>query len=109
MRSAINLLAKIFLVIIALPLAAIAAVVSRLTGAKEKLSAADVALCLRNFIDGNGGSYDWDEFTSVPIENPHLEDIRRRAAEVDIPVTSEGLITLRGLLDEVERLLDSEV
>jgi hypothetical protein len=42
-------------------------------------SADDVAGFLRDFIEGTGGEWDWDEFESVPITDPELEGIRLRA------------------------------
>ena len=59
---------------------------------------------MRDFIEGSGGDWDWDDFTSVPNADPQLEDIRRRAVAVDFPSTGEGSTTLRGLLTEAERL-----
>jgi len=92
------------LVIFAVPLAALAALASWVFGLKAKLSASEVATYLRNFIEGGGGAWDWDDFTSVPIGDPRLEDIRRRAAAIDLPVTEEGSTILRELLVEAEDL-----
>lgn len=94
----------ILLIVVATPLAALAALVSWLFGLKAKLSASEVATYLRDFIEGNGGDYDWDDFTSVPIGDPRLEDIRSRAAAIDLPVTEEGLAILRELLIEADDL-----
>ena len=108
MRGAISVVPKVLLAIVAIPLAAIAGLFSWMFGLKAKLSAFEVATYLSDFIEGSGGDGDWDDFTSVPIANPHLEDIRRRATEVDLPCTEEGLITLQGLLAEAERLAKQE-
>jgi len=104
MRTVIATLLKIILAIVAIPLAAIAALIFR---SRAKLYAPDVASYLRNFIDGKGGAYDWDDFTSVPIADKQLEDIRCKAAAVDLPVTEQGFTTLRVLLAEAERLSTS--
>src|SRR5277367_4443040 len=40
----------------------------------------DVAGFLRDFIAGEGGDWDWDEFESVPITDPVLDHIRTEAA-----------------------------
>src|SRR6185503_18942768 len=61
---------KVLLVIFAVPLAALAALASWVFGLKAKLSASEVATYLRNFIEGGGGAWDWDDFTSVPIGDP---------------------------------------
>ena len=104
MRNAISTTAKILLVVFTIPLAAIVGLFSWVFGAKEKLSAAEVATYLRNFIEGGGDVWDWDDFTSVPIFDPQLEDIRRRAAAVTLPNKGEAMIILQGLLVEAERL-----
>jgi hypothetical protein len=100
MRSALVNVAKVALVVVLLPIAALAV----LFGSAEKRKPSEVASYLRNFINGDGGEWDWDDFTSVPIADPLLESIRRRAAAVELPVTERGAATLRGLLAEVERL-----
>jgi hypothetical protein len=100
MRNVLFTAAKALLVIVTLPVAMIAS----LFGSAEKRSADEVADYLRNFIEGHGGEWDWDDFTLVPIADPQLDSIRRRAAAVELPVTELGSTTLRGLLAEVERL-----
>ena len=95
---------KVLLVIVATPLAALAALVSSIFGLKAKLSASEVATYVRDFIEGEGGARDWDDFTSVPIGDPRLDDIRRRAAGIDLPATDEGLALLRELLVEANDL-----
>lgn len=98
---------KVLLVILAVPLAATAALLTGLFGQSEKRTAAEVATYLRRFVEGGGGDWDWDDFTSVQIDDPQLEDIRRRALAVELPPTDEGVRTLRQLLEETEQLLAS--
>ena len=67
---------------------------------------ADVARYLRDFIDGTGGDWDWDDFESVPITDPVLENIRRQAALVG-PGSSRADVDfnkLAALLAKVEAL-----
>ena len=90
--------------IVALPLVVLAALVSWVFGLKAKLSASEVATYLRNFVEGGGEPWDWDDFTSVPIDDPRLEDIRLRALAIDLPVTDEGSAVLRELLLEADDL-----
>jgi hypothetical protein len=71
----------------------------------QKVSAIQVALYLHEFIEGLGGEWDWDDFTSVPIADPQLESIRARASQVILPIDDVGLATLGSLLSEVENLL----
>lgn len=75
----------------------------------QKISTTEVALYLYEFIEGFGSAFDWDDFTSVPIVNPQLESIRKKANQVNLPVDDEGLATLRLLLSEVESLNETEV
>jgi hypothetical protein len=100
MRNVLSIAAKALLVIVALPVAVLAG----LFGSREKRNPDEVAAYLRNFIDGKGNEWDWDDFTSVPIADQTLEAIRQKAAAVDLPVTDRGLATLRELLGETERL-----
>lgn len=100
MRNALSVAAKALLVIAALPVALLAG----LFGSREKRTPDEVAAYLRNFIDGKGEEWDWDDFTSIPIADQTLEAIRQRAAAVELPVTDRGLTTLRELLGETDRL-----
>ena len=46
-----------------------------------KMTKADVAQEIENFLTGAGGRWDWDDFTSIPITNdPELDAIRIRCA-----------------------------
>lgn len=56
----------------------------------------EVAGFLRDFLDDSGGQWDWDEFESVPITDPELEQIRLRA-------TTPGT-DLHQVLEQAERL-----
>jgi len=49
-------------------------------------SVGDVVGFLRDFIDGRGGEWDWDDFTSVPITDPTLEAIRAEADLISLPI-----------------------
>lgn len=62
---------------IAIPLALLAA----LWPGKKTVdrSADDVAGFLRDFLENSGGQWDWDEFESVPITDPELENLRKQA------------------------------
>jgi len=101
MRNVLSVAAKALLVIVALPVALLAG----LFGSREKRNPDEVAAYLRNFIDGKGDEWDWDDFTAVPIADQTLEAIRQRAAAVELPLTDRGIATLRDLLGETERLV----
>jgi len=36
----------------------------------------EVADYIENFLNGNGGPWDWDDFTSVRIDDPELDQVR---------------------------------
>jgi hypothetical protein len=55
------------------------------------------------FLSGSSGRWDWDDFTSCSLRSPKLDQIRRRAAAVDLPPDAEGAGTLEALLIEVEQ------
>jgi hypothetical protein len=42
----------------------------------------EVAEYIDRFLSGTGEKWDWDEFTSFPIDDPELEEIRVRAGEL---------------------------
>ena len=41
-----------------------------------KRSVEDVIREIEHFLKGKGGAYDWDDFVSIPIEDPWLDSIR---------------------------------
>jgi hypothetical protein len=76
-----------------------------LTWGSRSRSAAEVAKYLRDFIDGTGGEWDWDDFTSIPIKEPELEAIRGEAELIALPIRNEaGFTELRALLTRVEKI-----
>lgn len=89
-----------------LPLALLGALLGGLFSRRLQRSAAEVARYLRGFIEGTGGEYDWDDFESIPIADPVLDGIRRRAAEAGPP--KPDMVELRRLLAEAEMLAAEE-
>jgi hypothetical protein len=71
--------------------------------AKHQHDATYVAQTIRAFLDGSGGEYDWDHFTSCSLRDPHLDDIRRRAGRVEPPCGPEETAQLEALATEAER------
>jgi hypothetical protein len=57
---------------------------------------------LRDFLSGDGGERDWDDFTSCPLEDPKLDQIRIDAASVDLPLDEAGYAKLSQLLEQAE-------
>lgn len=59
---------------------------------------------IRAFLDGSGGNWAWDDFTSCSLLSANLDAIRRQAGAVDLPLDTEGEDTLRDLLEQAEQL-----
>jgi hypothetical protein len=70
---------------LAIPAVLIVIFAQRFLGLKKTadLTAAEVVAYLENFISGDGGDWDWDDFTSIPITDTALEAIRVEAAGID--------------------------
>ncbi|HRE44110.1 MAG TPA: hypothetical protein PKY87_09085 [Terricaulis sp.] len=69
-----------------------------------KASPEYVAASLRDFLDGSGGAYDWGDFVGIRVADPRLEDIRREAAGVELPLKEDGRAILEALLARAEAL-----
>jgi hypothetical protein len=63
-----------------------------------------VAKYLRDFLEGTGGDWDWDDFVSIEIADPRLEDIRERAAALELPMPDTDTAPLKALVAEAEAL-----
>jgi hypothetical protein len=46
----------------------------------QKLTSTEVRQILISFLDGSGGQWEWDDFTSTPIADSALDRIRERCA-----------------------------
>jgi hypothetical protein len=64
------------------------------------LTAQDVVGYLADFLNGVGGEWDWDDFTSMPIADPKLDAIRRKAELVPLPLDEAGRAKLTALLEQ---------
>jgi len=63
-----------------------------------------VIAAIRSFLDGSNGKWDWDCFTSGSLRSAKLDELRRRAAVIDLPLNIDGEASLRELLEEAEQL-----
>jgi len=70
----------------------------------EQEDASKVAETIRAFLEGTGGDWDWDDFTSCPLRDPQLDSIRKRAGAVELPPDQEERAALERLAGEAERL-----
>lgn len=64
----------------------------------------EVAGFLRDFAEGTGGEWDWDDFTSVAITDPRLEAIRIEAGLIPLQIEPEGMQKLRELITRAEEI-----
>ncbi len=87
-----------------MPLFMLAAVVAGLLGRPAKRTSNDVVKYLGDALEGGEIGHDWDDFTSVPISDPALESIRIAAEMIPLPLTLQGLDTLRDLLARARAL-----
>lgn len=89
---------------IVLPLARIAGALGLLRDKPANLTPFEVGRYLDDFLNYRGKPCDWDDFTSITLADPILDDIRQEAANVRLPVDAYGEKTLVGLLDRVRAL-----
>jgi hypothetical protein len=73
-------------------------------GRPVQRNAEEVAHYLRDYIEGIGGEWDFDDFAHMRIADARLDAIRDRASRVREPNTEECLDMLRGLLIQAEPL-----
>ena len=66
----------------------------------------EVLSYLRDFHDGTGDDYDWDDFTSIPLADAELEELRVSAASLDLPFGAEELTSLRALIARAEAMAE---
>ena len=100
---------RVLFIPLAFVVAVVAALFVRILGLKNSadLTSDDVADYLQNFIDGRGGDWDWDDFTSIPISDPALEAIRQEAEMVRLPIDEAGVSKLGNLLVRARALRDA--
>lgn len=75
-------------------------------GRPSRRTPEEVANYLRNFIEGGGSPHDWDDFESVPIEDPTLDGIRCEAVKAAPP--NPDMNRLRELLRQAEAIADRD-
>lgn len=73
-------------------------------GQSKVRSPEEVAGFIRDFVEDSGGDWDWDDFISVTIKNPKLEEIRAEASMVELPLSPAGIDELKRLLAKAEEL-----
>lgn len=58
---------------------------------------------ISDFLNGTGGDWDWDHFTSISLRTPLFNSIRKEAGLVDLPLDYEGERILAELLNAAEQ------
>ena len=96
-----------FILIFVLPTFIVVKILIKPFEKPARVSADDVVTYLRDFLEGTGGEWDWDDFISIEIADPQLEAIRKRACALRLPPQDEDLALLRGLLSEAEAIAAS--
>ena len=77
-----------------------------------KRTAEEVANTIEGFVNGTGNQWDWDGFTSIRLDDPELEAIRKKV--VDLPVefppanpgdycSAAGMEKMRQMVAELRR------
>ncbi|OYY91716.1 MAG: hypothetical protein B7Y45_01720 [Sphingomonas sp. 28-66-16] len=91
---------------VAIPFVLLVVLFQRPLGLKRSsdLNPVDVARYLSDFLDGSGGAWDWDDFTSISIADSELDSIRQEAGAVPLPLTTHGEAQMRALLARVRAL-----
>jgi len=73
---------------------------------RRKKEALYVEKSIEDFLSGESGKWDWDDFTSCPLRNNDLDEIRKQALAVGLPLDGEGRKVLEGLLRQVQAISD---
>ena len=91
----------ILLIPIAIPILLLIELAGRLGLVKTSadLTAEDVRNYLQNCLDGKDSGWDWDDFTSIRITDPHLDQIRQDALDLTLPLDHEGRSRLNALIE----------
>ena len=103
-RNIVGVLIGVLIAIVLLPILIIIKLIILPFERPMKRKPDEVVRYLQDFVDGTGGDWDWDDFTSCPISDPQLEELRVRACDVELPVTDVGLAELRILLAHAKQI-----
>jgi hypothetical protein len=104
-NSLLRNVAGVAVAMLVIPTALLAALIVAPFARPVKRSSVEVLRFLRNFHDGTGDDYDWDDFTSVSIADAELEVIRASAASLDLPMSDDGLQSLKALIAKTEAMV----
>jgi hypothetical protein len=82
------------------PLIALRALVGKIFPRERRTdrTPGEVAGFIKDFLDSTGGDWDWDDFTSVPIRDLRLDQIRVAADMISLPLDDDGKKKLTELM-----------
>ena len=75
------------------------------------LTKGEASQYIDDFLSGRGATWDWDDFISIPLDDPLLEEVRLKCASLParFPPTGPGqycseagMAELRGFLDALK-------
>ena len=102
-----QVVAKALFVIFVLPFATVISLIAGLIDKPIDRSRDDVAKYIREFLDGTGSEYDWDDFVCVPIKDQELDEIREIASELSLrKLELNDYKQLESILDQLTRNKD---
>ena len=96
----------IALAVVVVPVAIVAKLLLLPFERPTQRSEEEVAEYLRNFLEGKGDEWDWDEFVSCPLSDPKLEEIRQSAAGLALPLDEDGCELLECQIEHVSQLIN---
>lgn len=73
------------------------------------LSREEAIMAIEDFLNHQGGKWDWDDFTSIPLKDPELEKIRKECLHLPdkFPPTQKGQYCSEAGLNRLREILTS--
>ena len=78
-------------------------VLSSYSKRRNRFTAAQVADAIEKHLMGKEGQWDWDTFTSLPINNDRLDAIRKQCIKLDDEAPEIRMRELRKIIDDLRR------
>lgn len=96
----------------------VAAAMIAITRRTNRRTPEEVASFIENFLDGRGDAWDWDDFLARPINDPELDRIRKRCADIpelfppasgEVYCGAQGVAEMRGMIDQLRAMQEEEL
>jgi hypothetical protein len=78
-------------------------VLTRITKWRNRLTYDQVEKVIEKHLDENEGPWDWDDFTSLPIRDDYLDEVRLRCIELDSVPSFDRTPELERILRELRQ------